>query len=305
MQTMVGILSGAVTNTPGLGAAQTAFADMNNGVADNTIALGYAVAYPLGVVGIILAIILLRYIFRVKFATEQAEIDALDSSSTSQATPISLSVKNPAIFGQTIGEVARLLSHREFVISRIIHANGQMEIATNDIKLFENDRLLVITTEQDIDTIATLIGSITDMKHNEWIKFDRNLITRRIIVTKNELNGKSLGSLNLRKTYNINITRINRSGVDLVARPNLILQLGDRLTVVGTEEDVHNTEKVLGNSMKRLNEPNLVTLFIGIFLGVLLGSIPFVFPGIPQPVKLGLAGGAYRCHTSIALRIQV
>lgn len=291
MQTMVGILSGAVTNTPGLGAAQTAFADMNNGVADNTIALGYAVAYPLGVVGIILAIILLRYIFRVKFATEQAEIDALDSSSTSQATPISLSVKNPAIFGQTIGEVARLLSHREFVISRIIHANGQMEIATNDIKLFENDRLLVITTEQDIDTIATLIGSITDMKHNEWIKFDRNLITRRIIVTKNELNGKSLGSLNLRKTYNINITRINRSGVDLVARPNLILQLGDRLTVVGTEEDVHNTEKVLGNSMKRLNEPNLVTLFIGIFLGVLLGSIPFVFPGIPQPVKLGLAGG--------------
>lgn len=292
MQTMVGILSGAVTNTPGLGAAQTAYADMHYGATDNTIALGYAVAYPLGVVGIILAIIALRYIFRVNFKNEQKLIDDLDTTSASQATPIGLLVKNPAVFGLTIGEVARLLSHREFVISRIIHAdNGQMEIATNDIRLCENDKLLVITTEQDIDTITTIIGAVTDMEHKEWIKFDRNLITRRIIVTKNELNGKSLGSLNLRKSYNINITRINRSGVDLVARPNLILQLGDRLTVVGTEEDVHNTELILGNSMKRLNEPNLVTLFIGIFLGVLLGSVPFVFPGIPQPVKLGLAGG--------------
>lgn len=292
MQTMVGILSGAVTNTPGLGAAQTAYADMHYGATDNTIALGYAVAYPLGVVGIILAIIAMRYIFRVNFKNEQKLIDDLDTTSASQATPIGLLVKNPAVFGLTIGEVARLLSHREFVISRIIHAdNGQMEIATNDIRLCENDKLLVITTEQDIDTITTIIGAVTDMEHKEWIKFDRNLITRRIIVTKNELNGKSLGSLNLRKSYNINITRINRSGVDLVARPNLILQLGDRLTVVGTEEDVHNTELILGNSMKRLNEPNLVTLFIGIFLGVLLGSVPFVFPGIPQPVKLGLAGG--------------
>ena len=291
MQTMVGIMSGAVTNTPGLGAAQTAFVDMNNGVGDNSIALGYAVAYPLGVIGIILGLIVLRYLFRVKLPKEQAEIDALESSSASQATPISLIVKNPAIFGQTIGEVARLLSHREFVISRIIHDDGVMEIATNNVRLSENDRLLVITTEHDVDTISTLIGSVSDMQHKEWIKFDRNLITRRIIVTKTELNGKTLGSLNLRKSYNINITRLNRSGVDLVARPNLILQLGDRLTVVGTEEDVHSTEQVLGNSLKRLNEPNLVTLFIGIFLGVLLGSIPFVFPGIPQPVKLGLAGG--------------
>ncbi|MGM9805331.1 MAG: putative transporter [Candidatus Aphodosoma sp.] len=291
MQTMVGILSGAVTNTPGLGAAQTAFSDMNGGVTDNSIALGYAVAYPLGVIGIILAIILLRYIFRVRFDKEQSELDALDNSSALQATPVSLEVRNPAIFGHTIGDVAKLLSHREFVISRIIHTDGRMEIATNDVVLHEYDRLLVITTEQDAETIATLIGAVTDMQHKEWIKFDRNLITRRIIVTKSELNGKTLGSLNLRKMYNINITRLNRSGVDLVARPNLVLQLGDRLTVVGTEEDVHNTESILGNSMKRLNEPNLVTLFIGIFLGVLLGSIPFAFPGIPQPVKLGLAGG--------------
>lgn len=290
MQTMVGILSGAVTNTPGLGAAQTAYSDMY-GVSDNTIALGYAVAYPLGVIGIILAIILIRYVCRVKFEKEQAELDALDNSAEGQAVPLSLEVLNPAIFGHTVGEVARLISHREFVISRVIHTDGKMEITDNNTCLHEHDKLLVITTEQDAEAITMFIGSVTDMEHKEWIKFDRTLITRRIIVTKNELNGMRLGELNLRKKYHINITRINRSGVDLVARPNFILQLGDRLTVVGAEEDVFGVEKILGNSMKRLNEPNLIALFLGIFLGVLLGSIPFVFPGIPQPVKLGLAGG--------------
>lgn len=291
MQTMVGILSGAVTNTPGLGAAQTAFSDMHNGVGDNTIALGYAVSYPLGVIGIILAIILIRYIFRVNFRKEQADLDALDNSADGQAFPLSLEVRNPAIFGHTVGEVAKLISHRDFVISRVIHTDGKMEITDNNTRLYENDKLLVITTEHDTETITAFFGAVTDMEHKEWIKFDRNLITRRIIVTKNELNGKRLGDLNLRKKYHINITRINRSGVDLVARPNFILQLGDRLTVVGAEGDVLGVEQILGNSMKRLNEPNLVTLFLGIFLGVLLGSIPFAFPGIPQPVKLGLAGG--------------
>lgn len=291
MQTMVGILSGAVTNTPGLGAAQTAFADMNNGAGDNTIALGYAVAYPLGVIGIILAIILIRYIFRINLKKEQERIDALDSAAADQAVPLSLEVCNPAIFGHTIGEIARLLAPHEFVISRILHSDGKMDIAANDTRLAEHDKLLVITTESDIDAITMFIGAVVDIEHKEWINMDRNLITRRIIVTKSELNGKTLGSLNLRRSYHINITRLNRSGVDLVARPNLILQLGDRLTVVGTESEVHNVESILGNSMKRLNEPNLVVMFFGIFFGVLLGSIPFVFPGIPQPVKLGLAGG--------------
>lgn len=291
MQTMVGILSGAVTNTPGLGAAQTAFADMNGGVGDNTIALGYAVAYPLGVIGIILAIILIRYIFRINMKKEQERVDALDNASTDKAVPLSLEVRNPAVFGHTIGEVAKLLSHHEFVISRILHPDGSMDIAANDTRLAEHDKLLVITTENDTEAIAMFIGAVIDIEHKEWIKMDRNLITRRIIVTKSEHNGKTLGSLNLRRSYHINITRINRSGVDLVARPNLILQIGDRLTVVGTEGDVRSVETILGNSMKRLNEPNLVVMFFGIFFGVLLGSIPFMFPGIPQPVKLGLAGG--------------
>ena len=291
MQTMVGILSGAVTNTPGLGAAQTAFADMNGGVADNSIALGYAVCYPLGVIGIILAIILIRYIFRVNFKKEQDELDALDNSAANQAKLYSLEVHNPAVFGHTVAEVAKLLVHRELVISRVLHTDGRMEMASSNTVLNDGDKVFVITVEQDIDVIATIIGSVIDMQPDEWYKLDKSFVSRRILVTKGELNGKRLGELNLRRSYNINISRINRAGVDLVARPNLVLQVGDRLTVVGSEEDVRKVETIVGNSMKHLNEPHLVTLFLGIFLGVFLGSIPMMFPGIPQPVKLGLAGG--------------
>ena len=290
MQTMVGILSGAVTNTPGLGAAQTAFTDMN-GYTDNSIALGYAVCYPLGVIGIILAIILIRYIFRVNFKTEQDELDALDNNAVNQAKLYTLEVHNPAVFGHTVAEVAKLLVHRELVISRVLHTDGRMEMASSNTILNEGDKVFVITIESDIDVISTIIGNVIEMKPEEWYKLDKSFVSRRIIVTKNELNGKRLGELNLRRSYNINISRINRAGVDLVARPNLILQLGDRLTVVGGEEDVRKVEEIVGNSMKRLNEPNLVTLFLGIFLGVFVGSIPMMFPGIPQPVKLGLAGG--------------
>lgn len=290
MHTMVGILSGAVTNTPGMGAAQTAFADMGV-AADNSIALGYAVCYPLGVVGIILAIVSVRYIFRVRFDKEQQELDALDNTLANQAKLFSLEVRNPAIFGHTVADVAKLLVHRELVISRVLHVDGSMEIASSGTILNEGDKVFVITVEGDIDVISTIIGNVIPMKPEEWYKLDKSLVSRRIIVTKSELNGKRLGELNLRKLYHINISRVNRSGVDLVPRPNLVLQLGDRLTVVGVEEDVRKVEECLGNSMKRLNEPNLITLFLGIFLGVLLGSIPIMFPGIPHPVKLGLAGG--------------
>ena len=290
MQTMVGILSGAVTNTPGLGAAQTAFADMT-GVADNSIALGYAVCYPLGVIGIILAIITIRYVFRVNFKKEQDELDALDNTAANQAKLYSLEVHNPAVFGHTVAEVAKLLVHRELVISRVLHTDGQMEMASSNTILNEGDKVFIITVEADIDVISTIIGNVIDMKPDEWYKLDKSFVSRRILVTKNELNGKRLGELNLRRSYNINISRINRAGVDLVARPNLVLQMGDRLTVVGSEEDVRKVENIVGNSMKHLNEPHLVTLFLGIFLGVFLGSIPMMFPGIPQPVKLGLAGG--------------
>lgn len=291
MPTMVGILSGAVTNTPGLGAAQQAYSDMY-GTADNTIALGYAVAYPLGVIGIILSIMFIRYAFRVNFDKENEQLDNEDSSHANEAKPISLVVKNPAIFGKTVGELSGLLEHRDFVISRIWHDNNkQIEIASANAVLHENDKVFVITTEQDADTIKTFVGEVIDMERKQWIRMESQFINRRILVTKPELNGKRLGQLKLRQLYGINITRINRAGVDLVATPHLTLQVGDRVNVVGTETAVTNVEKELGNSMKRLNEPNLITIFIGIALGIVLGSIPITFPGIPQPVKLGLAGG--------------
>lgn len=291
MPTMVGILSGAVTNTPGLGAAQQAFSDMH-GVSDNTIALGYAVAYPLGVIGIILSIILIKYIFRVSFDKENEQLNSEDSSHTNEAKPISLIVKNPAIFNKTVAELSNLLEHRDFVISRVWRdSNKQIEIASANTVLQENDKVFVITTETDAETIKTFIGEEIDMERKQWIRMGSQFINRRILITKPELNGKRLGQLKLRKLYGINITRINRAGVDLVAKPGLTLQVGDRVNVVGTETAVSNVEKVLGNSMKRLNEPNLITIFVGIALGIVLGSIPISFPGIPQPVKLGLAGG--------------
>lgn len=291
MPTMVGILSGAVTNTPGLGAAQQAFSDMH-GVSDNTIALGYAVAYPLGVIGIILSIILIKYIFRVSFDKENEQLNSEDSSHTNEAKPISLIVKNPAIFNKTVAELSNLLEHRDFVISRVWRdSNKQIEIASANTVLQENDKVFVITTETDAETIKTFIGEEIDMERKQWIRMESQFINRRILITKPELNGKRLGQLKLRKLYGTNITRINRAGVDLVAKPGLTLQVGDRVNVVGTETAVSNVEKVLGNSMKRLNEPNLITIFVGIALGIVLGSIPISFPGIPQPVKLGLAGG--------------
>ena len=291
MPTMVGILSGAVTNTPGLGAAQQAFSDMH-GVSDNTIALGYAVAYPLGVIGIILSIILIKYIFRVSFDKENEQLNSEDSSHTNEAKPVSLVVKNPAIFNKTVAELSNLLEHRDFVISRVWRdSNKQIEIASANTVLQENDKVFVITTETDAETIKTFIGMEIYMERKQWIRMESQFVNRGILITKPELNGKRLGQLKLRKLYGINITRINRAGVDLVAKPWLTLQVGDRVNVVGTETAVSNVEKVLGNSMKRLNEPNLITIFVGIALGIVLGSIPITFPGIPQPVKLGLAGG--------------
>ena len=290
MATMVGILSGAVTNTPGLGAAQQAYNDVF-GTTDNTIALGYAVAYPLGVVGIILSLIVIRYVFRVSFEKENEALNATEGKNTNEAKPISLMVKNPAIFNKSVGEVSALIENRDFVISRISHVNNEVEIPSSTTVLCENDKIFVITTERDAEALRTFIGEEIDMGRKEWIRKDSQFINRRILITKSELNGKRLGTLKLRNLYGVNITRVNRSGVDLVANPNLTLQVGDRVNVVGTESAIESVEKVLGNSMKRLNEPNLLFIFVGIFLGIFLGSIPFVFPGIPQPVKLGLAGG--------------
>lgn len=289
MATMVGILSGAVTNTPGLGAAQQAYTDVN-GALEPTIALGYAVAYPLGVIGIILTTILIRYVFRISLDKENENLLKDVEKNAMMATPLSLVVRNPAVFGKSVGEISSLISS-DFVISRVWHTNKDIEMASSSTVLQDGDKVFIITTEPEVETISMFIGEVIDMDRNDWLKMDSQFIARRILITKPELNGKKLAQLKLRNAYGINITRVNRAGVDLVANPNLTLQVGDRVNVVGSAAAIEKVEKVLGNSMKRLNEPNIITIFIGIFLGIFLGSIPMMIPGIPQPVKLGLAGG--------------
>ncbi len=286
--TMVGILSGAVTNTPGLGAAQQANSDLN-GIDAPEIALGYAVAYPLGVVGIILSLIALKYILRINTKTEEAEAErGLGHIQELTVRPISFEIRNEAIDGKKIKDI-RPLMNRDFVISRVQYNDGQkIELVNSDTVLHLRDKILVISTPKDIEAISVFFGKQIDM---QWEQLDKKLISRRILITKPELNGKMLSQLKIRNNFGASITRVNRSGVDLVAAPQLQLQMGDRVTIVGSELAVSHAEKVLGNSMKRLDHPNLIPIFLGIALGCILGSIPFVFPGIPQPVKLGLAGG--------------
>ena len=289
--TMVGILSGAVTNTPGLGAAQQAYFDMH-GVADESIALGSAVAYPLGVVGIILSTLLIKWIFGISLEKEEKQLEAEVDEHFAGAVPVSLVVQNPAIFGKTVYRIAVLLEHRDFVVSRISKAHtSKIEIASGETVLNEGDKIFVVTTEQDVEVIKTFIGSEIQMDRKQWIPAESKFVSRRILVTKPDMNGKRLGELQLRRLYGINVTRVNRAGVELVGKSELVLQIGDRITVVGSELAVDKVASLMGNSLKRLNEPNLITIFVGIALGVLLGSIPLTFPGIPQPVKLGLAGG--------------
>lgn len=286
--TMVGILSGAVTNTPGLGAAQQANSDLN-GIDAPEIALGYAVAYLLGVVGIILSLIALKYILRINTKTEEAEAErGLGHIQELTVRPILFEIRNEAIDGKKIKDI-RPLMNRDFVISRVQYHDGQgTELANSDTVLHLNDKILVISTPKDIEAISVFFGKQIDM---QWEQLDKKLISRRILITKPELNGKMLSQLKIRNNFGASITRVNRSGVDLVAAPQLQLQMGDRVTIVGSELAVSHAEKVLGNSMKRLDHPNLIPIFLGIALGCILGSTPFVFPGIPQPVKLGLAGG--------------
>lgn len=287
--TMVGILSGAVTNTPGLGAAQQANSDLN-GIDAPEIAMGYAVSYPLGVVGAILSLLALKYILNIKPPQEEADAEkGLGHLQELTVRPVTLAIKNEAIHGKAIKEI-RPLVNRNFVISRIRHHDGQQEVelVNSETILHIDDKILVISNPIDIEAITVFFGKQVEM---EWEQLNKKLVSRRILITKPELNGKMLSQLKIRNNFGASITRINRSGVDLVASPHLQLQMGDRVTVVGSELAVSHAEKVLGNSMKRLNHPNLIPIFIGIALGCILGSIPFMFPGIPQPVKLGLAGG--------------
>ena len=286
MGDMTGIVSGATTNTPALGAAQQALQQL--GLSANGAALSCAVTYPLGVVGVILAMIFVRRIF-----VRQSDIvdNAHDDDETYIATFV---IHNPAIYGRSVCEVARLSPGHEFVISRLWRG-GDVSIPTSGTILESGDRILVITTARDVESLTVLFGEHESRDWNtgdvDWNKIDSSLTSRHIIVTRPELNGHRLGSLKLRNNYGVNITRVMRSGVLLLAKPGLILQLGDRLTVVGQERQINKVEKVLGNATTKLRDPNLAAIFIGIVLGLLLGSIPISLPGISVPVKLGLAGG--------------
>lgn len=297
--TMVGVLSGAVTNTPGLGAAQQTAIDMyrTDPVAYSTlladsdlIPMGYAVAYPLGVVGIITTIIIIRYVFSIKLKDEHAKLEVSKNGSLAGAVRTSLVIKNPAIFGKKIVEVAEL-TDRFFVVSRICHGNGKLEMPKSSTVLSEGDKILVVCKAGDVDAVSAILGEKTDITLDQWTEMDKQMVIKRIVITKSDVHGKTLEELKIRTIYGVNLTRIIRSGLEIVATPDLKLQIGDRVQVVGVESDINELEKLLGNSLIKLREPHLFPIFLGIAIGVLFGSIPFLLPGIPQPVKLGLAGG--------------
>lgn len=288
-QAIVGILSGAVTNTPGLGAAQQAYADLY-GAADPVIALGYAVAYPLGVIGIIFTLIFLRWIFRIDISAENKKLEDVAKDNPGETIKVALSLLNPALVGKRIEDIKGFID-KGFVISRIKKSNGEIKIAGASSVLESGSTLLVIMQKGDFPAISAFIGGEIPFVEQEWEREDKSVVSRRILVTKESINGKSLSDLKFGKAFSITVTRVNRAGVDLVASPRLKLQIGDKLTVVGTPEGVEAAANNIGNALKRLREPNLISMFFGIAIGILLGSIPFAIPGIPQPVKLGLAGG--------------
>jgi putative transport protein len=286
MPMLVGVMSGAVTNTPGLGAAQQTLVQVSGGAEVPPIGLGYAVAYPFGVLGIILTMLLMRKLLKINVSEELNLYNKIQHPEEQLPERISIQVTNRKVIGETISEIISTINH-SFVISRILH-KGDLMPAGSDNVLHENDIVLVVAQKGAIPAIIAQIGIVSDIDLS--VKSGK-LISRRLLVTNHDVFGKRLGSLNLRAKYNINITRVYRSGIEIVASPELRLQMGDKLTVVGDEGSIDKVIKEIGNSIRRLDEPNIIPIFIGILLGVLLGSIPFHIPGVANPIKLGLAGG--------------
>ena len=287
--TMAGILSGAVTNTPGLGAAQQANSDLN-GIDDPSIAASYAAAYPIGVIGAILIFLLLKYILCIHTGKEEeAAKRGLGATEELTVRPFSVCVKNEQIVGRTVRQIAEI-SQRDFVISRMLvdGAASPTDVINGSTVLNLNDKLLITAAPRDIEAIIACLGEPTTV---DWEKCDKGHISRRILITRPEINGKTLAQLRIRSLFGANITHVYRSGVELVAAPHLQLQMGDKVTVVGSELAISHTEKRLGNSIKRLNIPNLIPIFLGIALGCFVANIPFYLPGIQAPLKLGLTGG--------------
>ena len=297
LRTMVGVMSGAVTNTPGLGAAQQTFIDVASSAgvdavqasrAASGLASGYAVAYPVGVIGVIGVILFFKGIFKIDPAKELAEVQAHEDK-TGRARRMHVAVENPAIFGKKLCDVLHEFS-TDFVVSRIMKGN-EIIFPTGDTVLNEGDKVLIVTSQEEVDKIRILFGREVPMHVSDWMEKDHNLVSRRLSVTKPSLTGKKLRTLHFRGAYGVSVTRVIRAGVQLVARPDLYIQMGDDLICVGTEEHIKHLAERVGNSSGSLDKPNLVPIFLGIVAGIIFGSLPIRFPGIPQAIKLGLAGG--------------
>ncbi len=297
LKTMVGVMSGAVTNTPGLGAAQQTYMDVAVAGGSSTLAAGqaseklasaYAVAYPIGVIGVIAVIVLFKAIFRID---HKKELEALTSqeSTVEKARRMHVEVDNPAIFGKCLTDVISQFGG-EFVVSRVMKGE-EILFPSADLVLEKGDKLLIVTSQKEVDRTRIIFGKEIPMHLQDWQVKDHNMVTRRIVVTQSKLTGKKLKELLFRSAYDVSVTRVVRAGVELVAAPDLYIQMGDSLVCVGTEKNIEQVAKIVGNSNAALNKPNLVPIFLGIVVGVIFGSIPIRFPGIPQAIKLGLAGG--------------
>ena len=284
---MMGVLCGATTNTPALGAAQQTLKQL--GQPSNAAALGCAVTYPIGMIGVIIALIL------VKGRLQRRAASARDAESSDEAFIASFTVCNPAVFHQTLhGLSGSGVDDSKFVVSRLWR-QGKVILPNSETRIEDGDRLLVITKKKFVQTLTILFGRRDETNWNandvDWNALDATLVSERILITRHEINGKHLGSLHLRNRYGVNVSRVQRAGIQLVATPDLTLRMGDRVTVVGETESIARVAAELGNTVKTLDEPNMVTIFIGIVLGLLLGSVPFFVPGMSYPVRLGLAGG--------------
>lgn len=285
---MVGILCGAVTNTPGLGAANEALQQLH--YQGPEIAMGYACAYPLGVMGIILSMIIIRYICRVDVKQDSDEIQKEEEANPHMKPyTISLKVQNEALSGKTLSQVQNFLA-RDFVCTRIIQ-DGHMITPNANTVLRLGDRMFVVCAEDDSEAIMAFIGPKIEQDWDVTNQQDKPMVSRRILVTQPNINGKTLGELHFSSMYGVNVTRVNRSGMDLFAARQLRLQVGDRVMVVGPQDAIERVANLLGNQLRHLDYPNIVTIFVGILCGILFGSLPIAIPGMPTPVKLGLAGG--------------
>lgn len=286
---MIGTLYGAVTNTPGLGAANEALLSVfPNGAP--SIANGYACAYPLGVVGIIGATILIKYICKINTADEEEQLNEEDAANPhAKAHNMHLRVENAYITGRTLREVSEFLN-RDIVCSRLLH-NGEVSIPNSKTKFEVGDELLVVCAEADAEAIKAFIGPEVEAEWDREKDEVQHFVSRRIIVTRPEMNGKTLGKMHFSSVYGVNVTRISRQGMDIFAGRNHHFHVGDKILVVGPEENVNRVAEIMGNSVKRLDAPNIATIFVGIMVGIIFGSLPFAIPGMPVPLKLGIAGG--------------